>query len=107
MGQDVPAIDSVIQQQNGSGVAGPGRKWQPLREADASPLDHARQRLDQRRFDGMHHGQRPGPKDRVAETALGFGLGRCTQAPAAFGQHDADRGRDRDGREDAQLGHGA
>ena len=107
MGQDVPEIHAVIQHQDGHGVAGPGREWQPLREANAPPLDHARQRLDQRRLDQINHGQRPGPKNDVAQSSLRFGLGRRAQTPAAFGQHDADRGRHHDRREDPHLGHSA
>jgi len=107
VGQDVPEIDAVIHQQEGGGVTDPGRRRQPLREAETPPLDETGERLDQRRFDELYDGQRAGAEDDVADGALRLCLGRLAQAPLPLGGHDAeDRRRHQGGgQHSSQSGH--
>ena len=109
MGQHVPEIDSVIEHQERHRVAPPGRERKPLRQADAPPFHHAGERLHQRRLDELHHRQRAGAEHDVAQAALRLVLGRFTQPPSPFGQHDPERrgGHQGRGEQGTQLGHPA
>lgn len=76
--QHVPEIDAVIHHHEGHRVASPGRQGQPLRQADASPLDEAGQRGDERRLDQLDNRQGTGAEDDVADATLRLPLGRRT-----------------------------
>lgn len=105
--QDMPEIDAVIHHQKGDRVATPGRQGQPLRQADAPTLDGAGQRRDERRLEPLHHRQRAGAEDDIADAAFGLGLRRRAKPPAPLGQHDPNRGDTHQGRREqgAELGH--
>lgn len=107
VGQDVPEINAVIHHQERDRVAAPGWKRQPLRHADAAPLHEAGERGHEWGLEHLHHGERAGTEDDVADAALRLGLGRGAQTPAPLGQQDPDGGGTHEGRgeQGAEFGH--